>query len=72
MAETTTIQVRKEQAERLKEIRGPSGNYKTAIDTLLEAYDTDDAGGVDTNALVADLKADLAPAVADEVEARLR
>jgi len=29
-------------------------------------------GGVDTDALVADLKADLAPAVADEVEARLR
>ena len=28
--------------------------------------------GVDTDALVADLKADLAPAVADEVEARLR
>jgi len=32
----------------------------------------DDADGVDTDALVADLKADLAPAVADEVEARLR
>jgi len=39
MNDTTTIQVRKEQAERLKEIQEPSGNYKTALDTVIDSYD---------------------------------
>jgi len=36
--ETTTIQVRKEQAEELKNIARENGNYKTVIDRLLESY----------------------------------
>jgi len=44
MTETTTIQVRKEQAKQLQELQRPNGNYKTAIDRLLEAYaDSDES-----------------------------
>ena len=46
-------------------------SWPTYFETTCLAPD-DDADGADTDALVADLKADLAPAVADEVEARLR
>jgi len=42
MAETTTIQVRKDQAERLKKIQRENGNYKTAIDRLLEGHGESD------------------------------
>jgi len=53
MTETTTIQVRKDQAKKLKEIQGPSGNYKTVIDTLIESHDTqpDNNTGVDYDRL---------------------
>lgn len=47
MTETTTIQVRRDQAERLKEIRRENGNYKTALDELLEAYDGSSTDEVD-------------------------
>lgn len=39
MTETTTIQVRKDQAEQLQEIARENGNYKTAIDRVLEGWD---------------------------------
>jgi len=38
MSETTTIQVRKDQAKQLQEIARENGNYKTVIDRLLEDY----------------------------------
>jgi len=48
MTETTTIQVRKDQAESLKEIARENGNYKTVIDRLLEDYnDATNPGEVD-------------------------
>jgi len=36
MTETTTIEIRRDQAEQLREIQRQNGNYKTAIDELLE------------------------------------
>jgi len=47
MTEHTTIQVRDDQAQALKEIQGESGSYKTAIDSLLDAYTDMDTAGVD-------------------------
>jgi predicted DsbA family dithiol-disulfide isomerase len=38
MTETTTIEVRTNQAEQLREIQRQNGNYKTAIDRLLETW----------------------------------
>jgi len=49
MSDHTTIQIREDQAQALKEIQGESGSYKTAIDALLEAYDTTES--VDAEAL---------------------
>ena len=42
--ETTTIQVRKDQAEDLKEMARENGNYKTVIDRLLEGYNDTTSG----------------------------
>jgi len=38
MSDTTTIEVRMDQAEQLRKIQRENGNYKTAIDRLLEAW----------------------------------
>jgi len=38
MTNTTTVEVRVDQAEQLREIQRQNGNYKTAIDRLLEAW----------------------------------
>jgi len=39
--ETTTIQVRVDQAAWLREVRGPSGSYKTALDEVRAAYESE-------------------------------
>jgi len=67
MTEWTTIRVRQSAKDAAAE-RKPDGMTWSEY-VAAEQYDPD---GIDTDALVADLKADLAPAVADEVEARLR
>ena len=38
MSDTTTIEVRTDQAEQLREIQRQNGNYKTAIDRLIETW----------------------------------
>lgn len=78
MTDTTTIQVRRDQAKKLKEIQGPSGNYKTAIDTVLEGHMRwrdargEEEDGVDADAIAdavtADLLAQLPPRIADELQ----
>jgi len=49
MPDTTTISVRTDQAQQLKAIMGESGTYKTALDRLLEGYESD-AETVDVDA----------------------
>jgi len=62
-AETTTIQVRVDQAAWLREVRGPSGSYKTALDKLREAHEAEsDRDEPDLQALADRL---------DAIEARL-
>jgi hypothetical protein len=41
MSDTTTIEVRADQAEQLRKIQRENGNYKTAIDQLLEAWESE-------------------------------
>jgi hypothetical protein len=41
MSGTTTIEVRADQAEQLRKIQRENGNYKTAIDQLLEAWESE-------------------------------
>ena len=56
MTDTTTIQVRKDQAEDLKEMARENGNYKTVIDRLLEGYSPATNDGVDTEQLAEQLQ----------------
>jgi len=71
--ETTTIQVRKEQAEELKTIARENGNYKTVIDRLLESYNDTISGesAVDESEIArnvaTDLKAELPEAIAEQL-----
>jgi len=71
--ETTTIQVRKEQAEALKDIARENGNYKTVIDRLLESYNETISGesAVDESEIArnvaTDLKAELPEAIAEQL-----
>jgi len=60
MTETTTIEVRTNQAEQLREIQRQNGNYKTAIDRLLEMW------GDESEAINAD---DLAARIVDHIGA---
>jgi len=60
MTETTTIEVRTDQAEQLQEIQRENGNYKTAIDRLLEAWESE-SEAVDPN--------DLAGWIVDQISA---
>jgi len=50
--ETTTVQVRKEQAEELKSIARKNGNCKTVIGRLLESYNKTTTNSVDADAIV--------------------
>jgi len=52
MTETTTIQVRKDQAKELQEIARENGNYKTAIDRLIEGYNDTTTDAVDIDEIV--------------------
>jgi len=57
MPDTTTISVRTDQAQQLKAIMGESGTYKTALDKVLEAYESDaEAVDVDADAVADALK----------------
>jgi len=41
MTDTTTIEVRTDQAEQLRELQHKNGNYKTAIDRVLESWENE-------------------------------
>jgi len=68
MSDRKNIKVGEDLFERMKADKGPHKSWPQYFEDQL----SEDTDGVDTDALVGDLKADLAPAVADEVEARLR
>jgi len=72
MTETTTIQVRKDQAEQLKEIARENGNYKTVIDRVLEGYnDTTGPQEMDVDRIInriEDLESQLPRKVAEELQ----
>jgi len=52
MTDTTTIEVRTDQAEQLREIQRENGNYKTAIDRLLESRGSE-SEAIDVDGLAA-------------------
>jgi len=52
MTNTTTIQVRKDQAEQLQKIARENGNYKTVIDRLLEDYNDTTTDALDIDEIV--------------------
>jgi len=69
MTDTTTIQVRKDQAEQLQEIARENGNYKTVIDRLLESWEQSDSS--DSDAIIKridDLENQLPRKVAEELQ----
>jgi len=71
MTDTTTIQVRRDQAEQLQTIARENGNYKTVIDRLIEGYSetTNTVDETEIARMVAsDLKAELPSAIAEELQ----
>jgi hypothetical protein len=52
MTDTTTIEVRTDQAEQLQTIQRENGNYKTAIDRLLESRGSE-SEAIDVDGLAA-------------------
>jgi len=51
---TTTIQIRKDQAETLNEIKRQNGNYKTVIDRLIESHEATEGSDTQTVAELLD------------------
>jgi len=63
---TITVELRKDQAQALKELQSESGTYKTVVDGLLEDADAS-AGEIDVDALAETI----ATTVGQDVDTRL-